>query len=143
MNGRSQSAFGGDEGREKLKPLCHSLKGRISCRKLLGSIGTGIDLAAKDGRDQPGAVGEMAVKRADTNTRLLRNFPHWRIDPQFRKHRLGRFKQLPHVALRISADATRGSGIGFRLDWVAAQRKILAKWNMVPYMKRNIIPLTG
>jgi hypothetical protein len=82
-----------------------------------GGLCTGVYFVTEDGRDQVGALREVAIKSADADARSVGNLSHRSIHSGGREHRLGRPQQRPEIAAGVGAHAP--FHVALRLEVIA------------------------
>jgi hypothetical protein len=93
VQGWGEPTFGCKKSGVSLHPFCQRLAGRVLCSETRGGLCTGVDFVTEDGRNEVGALREVAIKRADADARLLGDFSHWSVNSRGREYRLGRLEQ--------------------------------------------------
>jgi len=112
MQGRGQSAFGPDEFGEPAQPADEGFEWFVRGGQGGRGVGAGIDLMSKDGRDQVGALWEVAVEGGEADPGPGGDLAYRSVHARDLEDLPGRVDQRVDVASRIGADATCPFGCG-------------------------------
>lgn len=124
MQGRTESAFRGDEAREALEPLGERFGRFVSRRQGGRGVGAGVDFVAEDRGDEVRALREVAVEGAGPHARLGGDLTHGCVDSRGGEDFRGRREQGVGAALRVGTQPL--TGLPFRRGGAGFPSRFLA-----------------
>jgi hypothetical protein len=100
---RRQAALGRDEINVALEPAIKRITGPIFGCEERRRVCAGVDFSTKDGRDEVGALGKVAVNSPDADAGFLGDLSDRSVHSRGCEHRQRRLEQSIDVALGVGA----------------------------------------